>query len=148
MSHVAFLGTGLIGGGMVEAMLGRGLTVHVYNRSREKAEALAARGAIVAASPADAVRGAERVHVALSDDAAVDAVLDAAGSALADGVAVIDHSTTSPPASARAWRVCPGSRSSTPPSSCLLPCAAAPAASCSSRATATASIPSATTWPR
>lgn len=96
MSHIAFLGTGLIGGGMVEAMLARGLQVKVFNRSRAKAEALAPLGAIVADSPEDAARGAARVHIALSDDAAVDATLDAASPAIADGTLVIDHSTTSP----------------------------------------------------
>ncbi len=96
MSHIAFLGAGLIGAGMIEAMLKRGLAVKVYNRSREKAEALVPLGATVAATPAEAVRGAVRVHVALSDDAAVDGALDAAGDALADGVVVVDHSTTSP----------------------------------------------------
>lgn len=96
MSHIAFLGTGLIGAGMIEAMLRRGLAVTAYNRSRDKAEALAALGAGVAATPEQAVRGAERVHVALSDDDAVDSVLEAAGPALADGTLVVDHSTTSP----------------------------------------------------
>ncbi len=96
MSHIAFLGAGLIGSGMIEAALGRGLSVRVHNRTREKAEALAPLGASVADTVADAVRGAARVHLALSDDAAVDAALDAASEALADGTPVVDHSTTSP----------------------------------------------------
>ena len=96
MSHIAFLGTGLIGAGMIEAMLRRGLAVTAYNRSREKAEALAALGAVVVASPQEAVRGAERVHHALSEDGAVDSVLEAASPAIVDDMLVIDHSTTSP----------------------------------------------------
>lgn len=53
-------------------------------------------GATVAETPADAVRGAARVHLALSDDRAVDGALEAADAGLADGALVIDHSTTSP----------------------------------------------------
>jgi 3-hydroxyisobutyrate dehydrogenase len=81
---------------MVEAMLARGLRVKVYNRSRAKAEALVPLGAVVADSPEDAAQGATRVHIALSDDAAVDATLDAASPGIADATPVIDHSTTSP----------------------------------------------------
>ncbi|MBS2019312.1 MAG: NAD(P)-dependent oxidoreductase [Deltaproteobacteria bacterium] len=95
MAHIALLGTGLIGSGMVEAMVGRGHTVRVWNRTEAKAEALAARlsGVVVAATPAAAVAGAERVHLVLSDDAAVDAVL--AGLPPIDAP-IVDHSTTSP----------------------------------------------------
>jgi 3-hydroxyisobutyrate dehydrogenase-like beta-hydroxyacid dehydrogenase len=46
------------------------------------------------------VRDAERVHVTLSDDAAVDQVLAACGDALA-GKIVIDHTTASPAGTAR-----------------------------------------------
>lgn len=95
MPRVTYLGTGLIGSGLAEAAIARGDLVTVYNRSAEKTAPLAALGARVAATPAAAVRGAERVHVALSDDEAVDAVLGGALSELGASV-VIDHSTTSP----------------------------------------------------
>lgn len=94
MTHLAFLGTGLIGTGLAEAALARGDVVSVWNRTRAKAEGLAASGARLADSPADAARGAERIHVALSDDVAVDAVLQALGDAWT-GV-LVDHTTTSP----------------------------------------------------
>ncbi|MFN8875722.1 MAG: NAD(P)-binding domain-containing protein [Gemmatimonadota bacterium] len=57
MPSIAFLGTGLLGGAFVEAALGRGETVTVWNRTAAKAVPLASRGARVAATPADAVRG-------------------------------------------------------------------------------------------
>lgn len=95
MSKIAFLGTGLLGSGMVENLLRRGNDVTVWNRTESKARALQAFGARVARSPEESVAGVERVHMALSDDAAVDAMLDriraAAGSAV-----VVDHTTTSP----------------------------------------------------
>lgn len=91
----------MLGTGFVEALLERGERVCVWNRSRHKTEGLAARGAEVAASPADAVRGASRVHLCLSDDASVESVLDALLPALAPGAAIFDHTTVSP-AGARA----------------------------------------------
>src|SRR5439155_11885494 len=58
MATVAFMGTGLLGSGMVEAMLRRGDAVTVWNRTESKARALEKFGALVAASPADAVAAA------------------------------------------------------------------------------------------
>ena len=53
MSRVAFLGTGLLGSGMVEAMLRGGAQVTVWNRTLAKARALEAFGAQVEATPED-----------------------------------------------------------------------------------------------
>jgi 3-hydroxyisobutyrate dehydrogenase-like beta-hydroxyacid dehydrogenase len=96
MERVAFLGTGLLGAGMVERALGTGLAVTVWNRTAAKARALEPRGAVVAATPEQAVAGALRVHLVLQDDAAVDDVLERVIPALAPDAIVIDHSTTSP----------------------------------------------------
>ncbi len=97
MSHVAVLGTGLLGSAFVEGLLSRGgTTVAVWNRTRAKAESLAALGARVAETPDDAVRGADRVHLVLLDDDAVDAAIAALRPGLASGAVIIDHSTTQP----------------------------------------------------
>jgi 3-hydroxyisobutyrate dehydrogenase-like beta-hydroxyacid dehydrogenase len=96
MTSIAFLGTGLLGGAFVEAALERGDTVTVWNRTRSKAEALASFGARVADTPAEAVRGAERVHLVLRDDAVVDAVMDELRPGLAPEAIVVDHTTTQP----------------------------------------------------
>jgi 3-hydroxyisobutyrate dehydrogenase-like beta-hydroxyacid dehydrogenase len=77
MEHVAFLGTGLLGGAMVERMLAQGQHVAVWNRTASKLDALRDAGAVVAATAGDAVAGADRVHLALTDDAVVDAILAA-----------------------------------------------------------------------
>ena len=95
MATVAFLGTGLMGAALAEAAAKRGEKVSAWNRTAAKAHALAAFGVRGADTVADAVRGAERIHIMLTDDAAVDPVLDAAGDALKTAL-VIDHSTTSP----------------------------------------------------
>ena len=96
MSQVAFLGTGLLGSAMVEGMLRRGDEVTVWNRTASKATALESFGAKVASSPSDAVAGAARVHMTLSDDDAVDHMLSQFISALSPEAVVIDHTTTAP----------------------------------------------------
>ena len=85
----------MLGAGFAEAAARRGDVVVAWNRTRAKAEALAQHGVRVAGSPLEAIAGAERIHLVLSDDAVVDAVLDGCGAALA-GPLVFDHSTTSP----------------------------------------------------
>jgi 3-hydroxyisobutyrate dehydrogenase len=96
MANVAFLGTGLLGSGMIEAMLGRGDRVTVWNRTASKARALERFGAAVAVSPEDAVAAAGYVHMALPDDAVVDEIMARCAPHLRKGAFVLDHSTTSP----------------------------------------------------
>ncbi|MEZ4302014.1 MAG: NAD(P)-dependent oxidoreductase [Polyangiaceae bacterium] len=93
---IAFFGMGLLGSNFVRAGIRRGETLHVWNRTESRARALEADGAKVFADPAEAVRGAERLHLTLSDDAAVDAVLEAARSGFSEGLTIVDHTTTSP----------------------------------------------------
>ena len=96
MSKIAFLGTGLLGAAFAEAAAKRGDTVTAWNRSPDKARALEVFGVIAAATPADAVRGATRVHIVLKDDAIVEEVLAAARAGLAPDAIIIDHTTTLP----------------------------------------------------
>jgi 3-hydroxyisobutyrate dehydrogenase-like beta-hydroxyacid dehydrogenase len=69
--------------------------VTVWNRTASKARALGVFGAAVATSPEEAVSGVERVHMALSDDAAVDGMLERLAPSVGRAV-VVDHTTTSP----------------------------------------------------
>jgi len=96
MANIAFLGTGLLGGAFAEAAAKRGDTVTVWNRSPDKALALAQFGIKAAATPADAVRGVSRVHLILKDDAVVDEVIAAARAGLSAEAVLIDHTTTLP----------------------------------------------------
>ena len=98
--HIAFLGTGRLGAGFVEAALGRGDRVTVWNRTAEKAQALVAFGATVAATPADAVRGAARVHLVLTDDASVEHVIAECRAGLGENAIIVDHTTTLPASTA------------------------------------------------
>jgi 3-hydroxyisobutyrate dehydrogenase len=96
MTHIAYLGTGLLGSGFVYAAAKRGDHITVWNRTAEKAHALEPLGVRVAATPADAVRGASRVHLVLKDDAVVEAVVAALRPGLAGDAIIIDHTTTQP----------------------------------------------------
>lgn len=90
---IAILGTGLLGSGFARALGKKGESVRVWNRTLERARPLAAEGIEIADTAEACVRGASRVHIVVSDDAAVDSVLAQAASSLP--TLVIDHSTTS-----------------------------------------------------
>lgn len=93
---IAYFGTGLLGSGFVRKLLERGETVHVWNRSPQKARALESDGAKAFTNPAEAVQGAARLHLTLSDDASVDAVLEPLAGVIAKETIVVDHTTTAP----------------------------------------------------
>jgi 3-hydroxyisobutyrate dehydrogenase len=92
---IAFYGMGLLGSNFVRALRKRGEEVHVWNRTHAKAAALEKDGATAFADPAEAARGAARIHLTLSDDATVDDVLERARPGFAPGVVLVDHTTTS-----------------------------------------------------
>ena len=96
MANIAFLGTGLLGGALAEAAAKRGDTVAAWNRSPDKAQALAQFGVRPAATPAEAVRGASRVHLVLKDDAVVEEIIVAARAGLSPAAILVDHTTTLP----------------------------------------------------
>ncbi|HET6181852.1 MAG TPA: NAD(P)-dependent oxidoreductase [Candidatus Sulfotelmatobacter sp.] len=68
--RVAFLGLGIMGGGMAGRLLGAEFPVSVFNRSRERAEPFSKSGAFVASSPREAVSRSEIVISMVADDAA------------------------------------------------------------------------------
>jgi 3-hydroxyisobutyrate dehydrogenase len=79
MSSVAVLGTGIMGTGMARNLLKAGHEVRVWNRTLAKAQPLAADGARVAGTPAEAVDGADALLTIVYDGpAALDAVRQAA----------------------------------------------------------------------
>ncbi len=82
---VALLGTGIMGAGMGHNILAAGLPLQVWNRSAAKAQPLADAGAVVAADPAEAVRGADVVVTMLGDGHHVLAVMEQAAAGLVPG---------------------------------------------------------------
>ncbi len=91
----AFLGMGLLGSNFVKAMLQKGDTVQVWNRTAAKATALEQYGAKAFDTIDKTVQGANVIHVTLKDDATVDEVLAAASKGFQPGAVIIDHTTTS-----------------------------------------------------
>jgi len=91
----AFLGMGLLGSNFVKALLKKGEQVQVWNRTTSKAKELEQFGAKSVEQVNDAVKGADRIHLALKDDASVNDVLQAAAAGLSPGAVIIDHTTTS-----------------------------------------------------
>ncbi len=87
-----------MGAPMARRLLRAGHRVRVYNRSAEKARALAADGATVAAEAAEAARGADVVFIMVSDTPDVVSVVAKIEPALARGQLVIDMSTIAPEA--------------------------------------------------
>jgi 3-hydroxyisobutyrate dehydrogenase-like beta-hydroxyacid dehydrogenase len=80
--NVGFIGLGRMGSAMVRRLLRADHRVTVYNRTREKADALRADGAGVADSVAEACR-ADIVVTMLADDGAVEAIVFGAAGVLA-----------------------------------------------------------------
>ena len=83
--RVAVLGTGIMGAPMARNLLKAGFQVRVWNRTPDKARVLAADGADLAETPADAVREAAFVITMLTDTAAVLAVMRQAAESVTDG---------------------------------------------------------------
>lgn len=96
MAELALLGTGLMGGPMARNLLAAGHDVTVWNRSADKAEALAGDGATVAGTAAEAVRGKAIVISMLSDGPASDAVQRAAMEAFANGAIWVEMGSIKP----------------------------------------------------
>lgn len=84
---VAVLGTGIMGAAMARNIARAGLGVRAWNRTREKAEPLAADGIRVTGTPAEAVEGADVVLTMLYDgNTALDVMREAAPALRSDAV--------------------------------------------------------------
>ncbi|MHA7859205.1 MAG: NAD(P)-dependent oxidoreductase [Henriciella sp.] len=96
MARVAFLGLGVMGYPMAGHLVKAGHDVTVWNRTGAKAEAWAKEyGGSAAATPADAVSGAEFILLCLGDDPDVLAVYDALEPNIGTGAVIVDHTTAS-----------------------------------------------------
>ncbi|WP_043264206.1 NAD(P)-dependent oxidoreductase [Streptomyces sp. CT34] len=95
---VAVLGTGIMGAAMARNLARAGLDVRAWNRTRAKAEPLAADGARITDTPAEAVDGADAVLTMLLDGPAVLAAVRQAAPRLAPGTLWLQMSTVGPEA--------------------------------------------------
>ena len=96
--EIGWIGTGIMGAPMARRLIGGHHRVRVFNRSPEKARALAADGATVTADAAACIAGAEVVFIMVPDTPDVDATVAKIEPALKAGQLVIDMSTVAPAA--------------------------------------------------
>src|SRR5579871_5215165 len=99
MQRVAILGLGVMGGGMASNWLAKGFDVSVWNRTPAKAQALADKGAKVAATPREAATGADFIFAMVADDAASRSIWLGADGALTGakrGAIGVESSTLTP----------------------------------------------------
>lgn len=96
--NLAFLGIGLMGSRQAKRLLDAGHSLTVWNRSREKAEALSAFGARVVDTAAEAVADADVVILMLENGRIVTDVLFLQGAAgsLRPGAVLVDMSSIKP----------------------------------------------------
>jgi 3-hydroxyisobutyrate dehydrogenase-like beta-hydroxyacid dehydrogenase len=79
---IGFVGLGNMGAAMARNLIKAGHQLTIYNRTRSRADELAAAGAVVRDSPGRAAEGAEVVITMLADDHALESVVFASGNIL------------------------------------------------------------------
>lgn len=98
---LGFIGLGLMGTPMTRRLLQAGFEVHVWNRTPDKAEALAVDGARIASSIAQVVTSADVVMLCLANTSVVEAVTfddDGVATHGRTGQRLIDFSSSDPAA--------------------------------------------------
>ena len=99
MENIGFIGLGIMGSGMAANILKAGFPLKVWNRTPEKAAALAEKGASVANSPADLAAQCDMVFICVSDTPDVEEVVLGENGVIhgvRPGALVVDNSTISP----------------------------------------------------
>jgi 3-hydroxyisobutyrate dehydrogenase len=98
---LAYVGLGLMGGPMAVRLARAGHPLRVWNRTAAKCAAAVEAGAVLAASAADAARGADVVFMCLSDAKAVEAAVfgpDGIAEGIGAGAVLVDFSSIAPDA--------------------------------------------------
>ena len=95
---IGFIGIGLMGFPMAKNILKAGYYLKVFNRSQNKAEALKEFGAQITASINDVVKDSDVVITMLTDDTAINDVMNSSNflENLKSGATVIDMSSVKP----------------------------------------------------
>jgi len=99
MKNIGFIGTGVMGASMVRNLIKNGFSVSVYNRTKEKALALVADGAIVCDSIKECVQDKDMIITIIGFPKDVENVYFNADGVLAHakkGAYIVDMTTTSP----------------------------------------------------
>ena len=98
MKNIGFIGIGLMGFPMAKNLLKAGYKPKVFNRTQDKAERLKEFGAYISTSIHDAVNNADIIITMLTDDVAVEKVMDSDEFIfnIKEGATVIDMSSVNP----------------------------------------------------
>jgi 3-hydroxyisobutyrate dehydrogenase len=102
--QLGFIGLGHMGSHMVERLINAGYHLTVYDRTKDKAQVVAQRGAIVADTPKDLAGSCNIILSCVTNDSALDAVMSGSDGALngvREGTIIIDMSTVLPNTSRR-----------------------------------------------
>jgi 3-hydroxyisobutyrate dehydrogenase-like beta-hydroxyacid dehydrogenase len=95
---IGFIGLGTMGEPMAGHLLASGAELTVWNRSAGKADALKAKGASVAASPADLAAQSEVIVLCVNRTEDVQEVIQQIKGSAKSGTLIVDHSTIAPAA--------------------------------------------------
>jgi len=99
MANLGFIGLGVMGGEMVDRLLGKGHIVTGYNRTRSKADWLIQKGMKWGDSPRAVAAAADVIFSMVTNSAALQAIVEGPDGILASlgrGQVLIDMSTVSP----------------------------------------------------
>ena len=99
MANLGFIGLGVMGGEMVDRLLGKGHLVTGYNRTRNKADWLIQKGMKWGDSPRAVAAAADVIFSMVTNSAALQAIVEGPDGILASlgrGKVLIDMSTVSP----------------------------------------------------
>ena len=102
--NIGWIGTGIMGAAMADRLQAAGHALHLFNRTRTKAEPLLARGAVWCATPAEVACAAEVVFTIVGYPADVEAIYFGPHGIFSPGqsaAALVVDMTTSPPELAR-----------------------------------------------
>jgi len=104
---IGFIGMGHMGSHMAQKLLDAGYQVTVYDRTKQKAQEVGQRGALVAQTPKELAANCQVVMACVTNDEAQHDVMFGPEGALAGvhaGSMIIDLSTVSPDASRRLYQ--------------------------------------------
>lgn len=109
LKNIGWIGLGKMGIPMAQKLVDAGYTVTVYNRSKEKEEALRSMGASSAVSPAQLMQQADVIFLMVSDDQATQEIFTSEQGLLraqTTGKIIVNMSTVSPGISQEMARLC------------------------------------------
>lgn len=108
MKKVGFIGLGIMGLPMAQHLMDAGYQLTLFNRTESKAQPLVARGAKLAASPAELAGNSEVIFIMVKSDVEVENIITGENGILSGalkGLIIVNSSTVSPNTSKRLSKI-------------------------------------------